>query len=49
VKDEELSAAAKQVEALNDIDPEESRAMIRAAIERDYIVLPNALPVPGAS
>jgi hypothetical protein len=49
VKDEELSAAAKQVEALDDIDPEQSRAMIRAAIERDYIVVPSALPVPGAS
>jgi hypothetical protein len=49
VKDEELSAAAKQVEALDDIDSQKCRAMIRAAIERDYIVVPNALPVPGAS
>jgi hypothetical protein len=49
LKDDDLAAAAKQVELLTDIDPRESRAMIRAAIERGYIVVPNALPVPGAS
>jgi hypothetical protein len=50
VKDDELAAAAKQVAALNNIGPEESREMIRAAIERDYIVVPTSpMPVPGAS
>jgi hypothetical protein len=49
VKDEDLAAAAKQVEAL-DIKPAKSREIIRAAIERDYIVLPTSpMPVPGAS
>jgi HAD superfamily hydrolase (TIGR01484 family) len=49
VKDEDLAAAAKQVESL-DIKPAESREIIRAAIERDYIVLPTSpMPVPGAS
>jgi hydroxymethylpyrimidine pyrophosphatase-like HAD family hydrolase/energy-coupling factor transporter ATP-binding protein EcfA2 len=50
VKDDELAAAAKQVESIEGIGAEESREMIRAAIERDYIVVPNSpLPVPGAS
>jgi hypothetical protein len=50
VKDDELAAAAKQVEAIEAIDPADSREMIRAAIERDYVVVPSSpLPVPGAS
>jgi hypothetical protein len=50
VKDEDLASAAKQVEAMSDVSPDESRAMIRSAIERDYVVLPaSQLPVPGAS
>jgi HAD superfamily hydrolase (TIGR01484 family) len=50
VKDDDLANAAKQVESLTDLTPEESRGMIRAAIERDYIVVSNSpLPVPGAS
>ncbi len=49
VKDDELAAAAKQAEAL-DVGPAESREVIRAAIERDYIVVPTSpMPVPGAS
>jgi hypothetical protein len=49
VKDDELAAAAKQVEAIEAIDPADSREMIRAAIERDYAVVPSSpLPVPGA-
>jgi hypothetical protein len=50
VKDDELAAAAKHVESVDDIDPADSREMIRAAIERDYVVVPSSpLPVPGAS
>jgi hypothetical protein len=50
VKDDELAAAAKQVASLNGIPADESREIIRAAIERDYIVMPGSqLPVPGAS
>jgi hydroxymethylpyrimidine pyrophosphatase-like HAD family hydrolase/energy-coupling factor transporter ATP-binding protein EcfA2 len=49
VKDEELAALAKQVESL-DVNPQESREMMRAAIEREYVVVPKSpLPVPGAS
>ena len=50
VKDEDLAAVAKQVAAMEDLSPGESRTMIRSAIEQDYIVVSNApLPVPGAS
>jgi hypothetical protein len=50
VKDEDLAAAATQIAAMSNLKPDESRAMIRAAIERDYIVVPGKpLPVPGAS
>jgi HAD superfamily hydrolase (TIGR01484 family) len=50
VKDEDLAAAATQVAAMTNLKPDESLALIRAAIERDYIVVPGKpLPVPGAS
>lgn len=50
VKDDNLAAAAKQVAAVEGASPAETRAMIRAAIERDYVVLSgSAMPVAGAS
>jgi hydroxymethylpyrimidine pyrophosphatase-like HAD family hydrolase/GTPase SAR1 family protein len=50
VKDEELAAAARQAASLEEVGPEDSREMIRAAIERGYIVMATStLPVPGAS
>lgn len=50
VKDADLAAAATQVASIERLSPEESRTMIRSAIERDYIVTPTSpLPVPGAS
>jgi hypothetical protein len=50
VKDDDLAAAARQVEAVEGASPEETRAMLRAAIERDYVVLAgSAMPVAGAS
>ena len=49
MKDEDLAAAATQIAAMANLKPDESREMIRAAIERDYIVVPGKpLPVPGA-
>lgn len=50
IKDQTLAAEAEKVAAMTKISPAESRALIRAAIERDY-TLPGAapLPVPGAS
>ncbi len=49
IKDEELAVAAERVEHLSAIKAAESRAAIRAAIERDY-TLPASptLPVSGA-
>lgn len=50
IKDEGLAAEAKRIEGLTNLSAEESRSLLRAAIERDY-TLPAAvpLPVPGAS
>jgi HAD superfamily hydrolase (TIGR01484 family) len=50
IKDEALAAEAERIEGLSNITAEESRRLIRTAIERDY-TLPAAptLPVPGAS
>lgn len=50
IKDENLAAAAERVESLTNATPQESRALIRAAVEEDY-TLPASLPlpVPGAS
>jgi hydroxymethylpyrimidine pyrophosphatase-like HAD family hydrolase len=50
IKDETLAAEAERVEGLHELSANESRALIRAAVERDY-TLPAAgpLPVRGAS
>ena len=50
VKDEGLTAAAKQIESLPEVDAHEGREMMRAAIEREYVLTPSSkMPVPGAS
>lgn len=50
IKDENLAAAAKRVESLTKATPQESRALIRAAVEQDYTVPASIpLPVPGSS
>lgn len=50
VKDEGLAAAAKQIESLPQVTTAEGREMMRAAVERDYILIsPSKMPVPGAS
>jgi hypothetical protein len=50
IKDDELAAAAEQVEEMDHGSAKESRALIRTAIEREYVPLATApLPVPGAS
>lgn len=50
VKDEDLTAAAKQIESLPEIDAREGREMMRAAIEREYVLTPSSkMPVAGAS
>jgi HAD superfamily hydrolase (TIGR01484 family) len=50
IKDDDLAAAAAQVEQLESPAPQESRMLIRTAIEREYIPLAGGpLPVPGAS
>ncbi|BBO32890.1 HAD-IIB family hydrolase [Lacipirellula parvula] len=50
VKDDDLTAAAKQIESLAALDPHEGREMLRAAIEREYILAPTSkMPVVGAS
>jgi hypothetical protein len=50
VKDEELAAAAKQIESLPQVATAEGRSMMRAAVERGYILIsPSKMPVPGAS
>ncbi|WP_428304278.1 HAD-IIB family hydrolase [Lacipirellula sp.] len=50
VKDEGLTVAAKQIESLDALDPHEGREMLRAAIEREYILAPTSkMPVAGAS
>lgn len=49
IKDDQLAALAERVEGLPHISPKESRQLIQAAIERDYILIPvQPLPVPGA-
>lgn len=50
IKDENLAAAAARIESLKSLSMQESRALIRGAVERDY-TLPAAAPmeVPGAS
>jgi hypothetical protein len=50
IKDENLAAAAKRVESLTKATPQESRALIRAAVEQDYTVPASLpLPVPGSN
>jgi hypothetical protein len=50
IKDDDLAAATIQVEQMGAPSPQESRALIRTAIEREYIPLAGGpLPVPGAS
>jgi hypothetical protein len=48
IKDDELASEAATVESRRDLSPQESRAQIRAAIERHY-TLPAGppLPMPG--
>ena len=50
IKDENLATAAERLESLTNATPQESRALIRAAVEQDYTV-PASLPLPveGAS
>lgn len=48
IKDDNLAAAAELVEKLPGISPQESRKLIRAAVERDYTV-PASLPLPVAN
>lgn len=49
IKDDALAAEAQRIAAEDDLEPTESRALIRTAIEKDY-TLPASppLPVPGA-
>jgi HAD superfamily hydrolase (TIGR01484 family) len=50
IKDEDLATAAAQAEAPEDAVVDETRQLIRAAIEREYAIsTPGALPVPAAS
>lgn len=50
IKDENLASAAEQVESSTKATPQESRALIRAAVEQDYTVPASLpLPVPGSS
>lgn len=50
IKDEGLATAAKQIESLPQVDAAEGRNMMRAAVERDYILISSSkMPVPGAS
>jgi hydroxymethylpyrimidine pyrophosphatase-like HAD family hydrolase len=50
VKDEGLAASAKQIESLSEVSAAEGREMMRAAVERDYIMFSDSkLHVPGAS
>jgi hypothetical protein len=48
IKDETLAAEAERVERLPSVKPDESRKLIRTAIERDYTLPATPLPVPGA-
>lgn len=50
IKDENLASAAERVESLTNATPQESRALIRAAVEQNYTVPASfPLPVAGAS
>jgi hypothetical protein len=48
IKDDELAEAAGRVEEVSGITPEESRHLIREAVEQKYTApAPQPLPVPG--
>ena len=47
IKDENLASVAERVESLINATPQESRTLIRAAVEQDYTV-PASLPLPVA-
>lgn len=50
IKDDNLAASAARIECLKTLTPQESRELIRAAIERDYTLpAPSPWEVPGAS
>ncbi|MBX3441501.1 MAG: HAD-IIB family hydrolase [Planctomyces sp.] len=50
IKDDNLAAEAKRIEQLTNVTPQETRELIRAAVERDYTLPASSpLPVPGAS
>jgi hypothetical protein len=50
IKDEHLAAEGERIERLPNLAPAESRALIKAAIERDYTMPASApMPVEGAS
>lgn len=49
IKDENLAEQAAAIEDQENLDPAEGRALIRAAVEKDYTLSASApLPVPGA-
>jgi HAD superfamily hydrolase (TIGR01484 family) len=48
IKDDRLAAEAQRIENLSSLASQESRELIRAAIERDYTLPASVLPVPGA-
>ncbi len=50
IKDENLAATAERIESLAGISSQETRQLVRAAVERDYTVPASPpLPVPNAS
>lgn len=50
IKDDNLAASAARIEGLKALTPQESRELIRTAVERDYTLpAPSPLEVPGAS
>jgi HAD superfamily hydrolase (TIGR01484 family) len=48
IKDEALAAEAKRIEELTEVSPQESRALIKAAIEHHY-TLPSTSPSAGSN
>lgn len=49
IRDNDVATTVEKVEALDDIDPRESRKKVREAIEHAYTLpAPGPLPVPGA-
>jgi hypothetical protein len=48
IKDDNLAAVAQRIESLH-ITPQESRALIRSAVEQDYTLPASPMPVAGAS